>query len=95
MISKIDIIFKALSDANRRKIIRLLRRKSAYPSDLSMKLGISKPAVSGHLKILYHAGLVEKEKEGNNIRYFINTSVLEELVTYVLEIINKEFKDDQ
>jgi len=88
----IDDVFKAFSDLNRRKIIRLLRKKAMYPSDLADNLGVSKPTVSEHLKILYNAGLVEKERQGSNILYFLNTSILEEAAYYLIELTEKELK---
>jgi ArsR family transcriptional regulator, arsenate/arsenite/antimonite-responsive transcriptional repressor len=88
----VDKIFKALSDDNRRLIIKMLRKDGMYPSDIAEVLKVSKPTVSEHLKILHNAGLVEKERQGNNILYFLNASVLEELAYYIMEIIHKESK---
>ncbi|MCF7911327.1 MAG: metalloregulator ArsR/SmtB family transcription factor [Candidatus Cloacimonetes bacterium] len=88
----IDRVFKAFSDLNRRQIIKLLRQRAMYPSELADLLGVSKPTVSEHLKILHTAGLVEKERQGNNILYFLNTSILEEAAYYIIEIIDKESK---
>ncbi|MCF7919109.1 MAG: metalloregulator ArsR/SmtB family transcription factor [Candidatus Cloacimonetes bacterium] len=82
-----DKVFKALSDVNRRKIIRLLRKEAMYPSDLAEKLNVSRPTMSEHLKVLKNAGLVETERQGNSILYFFNASVLEELIVYFMEIL--------
>ncbi|MDP8220260.1 MAG: metalloregulator ArsR/SmtB family transcription factor [Candidatus Stygibacter frigidus] len=88
----IDDVFKAFSDLNRRKIIRMLRKKAMYPSELADHLGVSKPTVSEHLKILYNAGLVEKERQGSSILYFLNASILEEAAYYLMELTKKELK---
>ena len=88
----IDRVFKAFSDLNRRRIIQFLRQKAMYPSELAELLGVSKPTVSEHLKILHIAGLVEKERQGNSILYFLNTSILEEAAYYLIDIIKKESK---
>jgi DNA-binding transcriptional ArsR family regulator len=87
-----DKVFKALSDENRRQIVRLLRKKSMYPSDLAEKLQVTRPTVSEHLKILRDAGLVEMERQGNSILYFLNASVVEELILYFIDILQKESK---
>ncbi len=88
----IDRVFKALSDMKRREIIRLLRKEEMYPSDLAERLKVSRPTMSEHLKILRTAGLVESEREGNSIRYFLNSSILEEAAYYIIEILHKEPK---
>jgi len=82
-----DKVFKALSDKRRRQIIKLLRKEAMYPSALAEALEVSRPTVSEHLSILYKAGLVEKERQGNSILYFLNASVLEEVIYYFMEII--------
>ncbi|MBM4399355.1 MAG: helix-turn-helix transcriptional regulator, partial [Candidatus Cloacimonetes bacterium] len=48
-----DDLFKALADANRRKILKLLSKKDYMTaSEIAEKFSISKPAISDHLKIL-------------------------------------------
>lgn len=88
-----DRLFKALADGKRRKIIKLLRKKAMYPKDLAKNLGIANSTLSEHLKVLHYAGLVEKERQGNSILYFLNASVLEEVLLYISEIMYREDKD--
>ncbi|MBN1326586.1 MAG: winged helix-turn-helix transcriptional regulator [Candidatus Cloacimonetes bacterium] len=83
-------VFKALADKNRRKIIQLLRREELTAGEIAEQFNISKPAISEHLKILRNADLIDSEREGQFIRYFLNTSILEEVVSFFLAIINKE-----
>lgn len=82
-----DRVFKALSDANRRKIISLLRRKDMTAGEISEQFDISKPSISEHLKILKNAELISSEKNGQFITYFLNSSILEDIITYFMEII--------
>ena len=82
-----DVVFKALSDANRRKIIRLLRKGDMSAGEIAGHFKISKPSISEHLKILKNADLIGSEKDGQFVRYFLNTSVLEEVISYFMEII--------
>lgn len=49
---------KALADENRIRILILLMSSDLCVGDLAGRLGICKPAVSQHLKILRRAGLV-------------------------------------
>ena len=64
--------FAALADPAR---LRLLSLIAAQPSgevcacDLVGPLGKSQPTVSHHLKVLYEAGLVDREKRGTWVWY--------------------------
>lgn len=55
---------KALSDANRVKIMKMLQRKTMCVCEIQETLGISQSSVSRHLKILDEAGLVDFLKDG-------------------------------
>ena len=82
-----DVVFKALSDANRRKIIRLLRKGDMSAGEIAGHFKISKPSISEHLKILKNADLIGSEKNGQFIKYFLNTSILEDIISYFMGII--------
>ena len=61
----LDSTFAALSDATRRGILaRLARQGETSVSDLAAPCKMSLPAVSKHLRVLEHAGLVSRQKEG-------------------------------
>jgi len=83
-----DKVFKALSDANRRKIISLLRKKDMTAGEIADNFDISKPSISEHLKILKNADLISSEKKGQFITYFLNSSILEDVISYFMEISN-------
>ena len=83
-----DKVFKALSDANRRKIISLLRKKDLTAGEIADNFDISKPSISEHLKILKNADLISSEKNGQFITYFLNSSILEDVISYFMEISN-------
>ena len=61
---RIDQLFYALSDQSRRKMLLRLAKKSLNISELGEPLGMTKQAVSKHLKILENVGLITKEKDG-------------------------------
>ena len=65
-------VMKALSDPNRVKIIKLLQQKMLCVCELQRALGISQPNVSKHLKILEEAGLVEYQKDGLWVNYYLS-----------------------
>lgn len=64
-------VMKALSDPNRVKILKLLQEKVMCVCELQSAIGISQPSVSKHLKILEEAGLVDYQKEGLWVNYFL------------------------
>ncbi len=84
-----DKVFKAISDKNRRKIIRLLRSKDLTAGEIAEEFNISKPSISKHLKILKNSDLIYSEKNGLYITYFLNTSVFEEIMSYFMELFGK------
>jgi len=57
-------VFKALSDAKRLRILRLLEVRDMCVCELMVAIGMSQPNLSHHLKILEAEGFVEKRKEG-------------------------------
>ena len=65
-------VMKALSDPNRVKIIKLLQQKEMCVCELQGALGIAQPTVSKHLKILEESGLVNFQKDGLWVNYFLS-----------------------
>jgi len=65
-------VMKALSDANRTKIVKLLQHKTMCVCELQAALHISQSSVSKHLKILEEAGLVAYEKDGLWVNYHLS-----------------------
>ena len=64
-------VMKALSDPNRVKIIKLLQQKSMCVCELRAALEIAQPSVSKHLKILEEANLVDYQKDGLWVNYYL------------------------
>lgn len=63
---------KALADENRMKILQILLSGDLCVGALADQLGISKPAVSQHLRVLREAGLVRGEKRGYWTHYEVD-----------------------
>lgn len=75
-------VFKSLGDYNRLCIVYLLATDETGTigvSDLAKRLGISQPAVSQHLKILKHEGIVSSERAGFHVRYSFNRDRMAEI----------------
>ena len=64
-------VMKALSDPNRIKIIKILQHKMMCVCELQAALNVAQPTVSKHLKILEEAGLVDYQKDGLWVNYFL------------------------
>jgi DNA-binding transcriptional ArsR family regulator len=62
----------ALADPNRRSILMELARGERTVSELTQALPVSQPAVSQHLKVLKHTGLVSDRAEGTKRIYRLN-----------------------
>lgn len=90
----LDLIFKALSDNTRRKILRLLSEKDLTAGEIASKFQQSWPTISHHLEVLKSAGLITSEKQGQYIVYSLNTTVFQEVVLWILENIG-EIKESE
>lgn len=90
-----DNLFKALSDPTRRKILKLLRSDDMTAGEIASHFNISKPSVSHHLNILKQAKLVLDERKGQYIYYSLNTTVLQEVLSWVSEMMNGKKKGDK
>jgi DNA-binding transcriptional ArsR family regulator len=78
--------FKALADPTRREILRLLREGEKTAGDLAAHFDMSKPSVSHHFSVLKQADLIGSRREGQQIYYFLNTTVVEDLLTLILDL---------
>ncbi|OIO73432.1 MAG: hypothetical protein AUJ85_08065 [Elusimicrobia bacterium CG1_02_37_114] len=71
-------IFKALSVESRIRIIELLKSKGSLGvKNIAEVIGITPAAVSQHLKVLKHAGLVRSTRKGYWIPYSIDEEAME------------------
>jgi ArsR family transcriptional regulator, arsenate/arsenite/antimonite-responsive transcriptional repressor len=78
-----NTVFEALSDPTRRKILEFLREGRISAGAIAERLPIGKSAVSHHLGKLKVAGLVDAEREGQNIIYSLNTTLFQEIVSWI------------
>lgn len=83
-----NALFKALNDQTRRQIIELLKDKDMNAGEIADEFKISKPSISHHLDILKRADLITGEKKGQFIEYSLNTSILEDLMSWILSLKN-------
>jgi DNA-binding transcriptional ArsR family regulator len=78
--------FKALADPTRREILRLLRRGEMTAGELAEHFDMTKPSVSHHFAKLKEAGLVTSRREGQQIYYALNTTVVQDLLAIIWDL---------
>lgn len=81
---------KALSDPNRRKILELLKKGPMSAGEIGESFQLTGASLSHHLSVLKKAGLVDDNKQGTFIYYEINTSVMEDILTWIAGFIGEE-----
>ena len=77
----INSVFKALADPTRREILRLLSKGERTAGELASSFDMSKPSMSHHFAVLKDADLIRSRREGQQIFYSLNTTVLEDVLT--------------
>jgi ArsR family transcriptional regulator, arsenate/arsenite/antimonite-responsive transcriptional repressor len=90
-----DKLFKALNDPTRRQILDLLRRKDLTAGEIANCFEMSKPSISHHLDLLKQADLVVSEKNGQFITYSLNTTVLDECLSWLMGLAKQKKKGTQ
>ncbi|MEO1051340.1 MAG: autorepressor SdpR family transcription factor [Bacteroidota bacterium] len=85
-------IFKALNDPTRREILEMLKEKDLTAGEIADAFNISKPSISHHLDLLKQADLVLSEKNGQFVKYALNTSVMEEVLKWLMNFTKDKNK---
>ncbi|MCL6562287.1 MAG: autorepressor SdpR family transcription factor [Firmicutes bacterium] len=70
-------VFRALADPTRRRILELLQAGPLTAGEIAAHFPSRQPTISRHLSVLKQAGLVWDERQGQFIRYHLNTTVLQ------------------
>jgi len=64
--------------------VELLKERDMNAGEIAEKFNISKPSISHHLDILKRADLITSEKKGQFVEYSLNTTILEDLMTWII-----------
>lgn len=80
--------FAALSEPNRQKIIDILKKREMPVSEIAGKMSITMPTLSHHLDVLKQAGLISGRRDGQQILYSLNLSVLEEITETIIKFLS-------
>ncbi|NED94050.1 winged helix-turn-helix transcriptional regulator [Phytoactinopolyspora alkaliphila] len=80
-----DEVASAIADPVRREILRMLRERRLPAGEIAERFDISRPAVSRHLRVLKHSGLVRDEFVGRHRFYVLTAGGFSELVAWLAE----------
>lgn len=87
--------FKALGDPTRRDILSLLRRGEMTAGDLAQRFDMTKPSMSHHFSVLKEADLITSRRDGQQIWYGLNTTVVQDLMAWAMDLIRGDEKQQQ
>jgi ArsR family transcriptional regulator, arsenate/arsenite/antimonite-responsive transcriptional repressor len=79
-------IFKALNDPARREILKMLQQRDMTAGEIASRFNMTAPSISHHLDKLKRAGLVTTVKQGQFVLYSINTTIIDDLLKYILTL---------
>ncbi len=90
-----SLVFRALSDPTRRRVLTLLREGPRSAGELAEQFHVSKPTMSAHFAVLREAGLITSEKRGKSIVYALQMSVLEEALLGFAQAFGWELRESR
>jgi len=89
-------VFKALGDPTRRRILQMLNRKPEMRAgEIAAEFDISAPSMSHHFGVLKGADLISARRDGQQILYSLNTTVVQDLMTMLFEIFASDGKQNK
>jgi ArsR family transcriptional regulator, arsenate/arsenite/antimonite-responsive transcriptional repressor len=86
----LNLLFKALRDPTRRRILEMLKERDLTVGEISEAFDMTAPSISYHLDLLKHAQLVSARKNGQFVTYSLETTVLDESLGWLLDLIKKK-----
>jgi ArsR family transcriptional regulator len=90
----VNEVFKALSDPTRREVLRLLASGEKTAGELADHFEMTKPSVSHHFAVLKKADLIRSRREGQQIFYALNTTVVEDVAARIWDMLGGRAKPD-
>ena len=87
-------LFKALSDPNRLRILKMLQSKSLCVCEITDVLNLATSTVSKHLSILRDTGFIIEEKDGKWVNYMINPRPSDNRISSILATLDFWIDDD-
>jgi len=81
---QLSVTFAALADPTRRSILTRLAEGEATVNELAEPFSVSLPAISRHLKVLEHAGLIVRSREAQWRPSRLQADPLDDAVEWML-----------
>jgi DNA-binding transcriptional ArsR family regulator len=81
----LDATFQALADPTRRAILARLAQGQASVMELAEPFAMSQPAISKHLKVLEHAGLISRGRDAQRRPCKLEAAPLAEATGWLIE----------
>ena len=88
----LSLTFAALADPTRRAMLARLAQGPATVKELAEPFNISLPAISKHLKVLEHAGLIERGREAQWRPARLQAAPLKDVVQW-LELYRQNWEE--
>lgn len=85
-----NLVYRALADPTRRRILALLRERPMTAGELASQFDLAWPTMSGHFAVLRAADLVQTERTGSTITYRLNQTVLQEALTALMDALGAD-----
>jgi ArsR family transcriptional regulator len=87
-------IFKALSDKNRLRIVKMLEVKPMCVCEITAVLKLAPSTVSKHLSLLHGAELIEDRREGKWVNYYLPSKSQSPFAAEILKLLRSSLGDD-
>ncbi len=81
----VETALRAIAASRRREILRLVRRRELSAGQIASRFDVTRPAISQHIRILKHAGLVTERRAGTRRLYRARPQGLAELREFLEE----------
>jgi ArsR family transcriptional regulator len=88
-------VFKALSDPNRIRIVKMLGRRELCMCEIREMLDLSNSTVSKHLTILRDTHLLLDSKDGKWVNFKLNGKSEQKFIRSVIALMKGSFEDDE
>ena len=83
---------KGLGNENRYRILEILMKGPRTVGEVASRVKLPQPVVSQHLTVLKGAGLVDRERKGQEVYYSVNVGYMAKLLKKLADDVNKPKK---